>query len=91
MGKLTVTHMGEAGVNVDKSPLELSDNELVQAQNANSYVTIGRSALRKRPGLIAFNTAAITAGSVLGGSDMPLRNTSNSGLRNLYIGRGPTT
>lgn len=91
MGKISVTHMGEAGVNVDKSPLELDDNELVQAQNANSYVTEGRSALQKRPGLIAFNDAEITEGSVLGGSDLPLRNTSNSGLRALYIGRGPTS
>lgn len=91
MGKLSVTHMGEAGVNVDKSPLELADNELAQAQNAQSVVEVGRSALRKRPGLVAFNTAIITAGSVLGGSDLPLRNTSSSGIRNLYIGRGPTT
>lgn len=91
MAKLTVTHMGEAGVNVDKSPLELDDNELVRAQNANAYATEGRSAIRKRPGLIAFNTAVITEGSVLGGSDLPLRNTGTSGIRGLYIGRGPTT
>lgn len=91
MGSLSVTHMGEAGVNIDKGPLALDDNELVLGQNAFSDVEIGREALRKRPGLIAFNVAAITAGSVLGGSDLPLRNTSNLGLRGLYIGRGPTS
>lgn len=91
MGKLTVTHMGQAGVNVDKNPLELESNELVQAQNAVSDVLVGRATLRKRPGLIAFNDTAITTGAVLGGSDLPLKNESASGVRNLYIGRGPTT
>ncbi len=91
MGSLTVTHMGLAGVNVDKDPLELGDNELVQAQNAVTDVAAGFSTLRKRAGLIAFNVAAITAGSVLGGADLPIRNASTSGIRNLYIGRGPTT
>lgn len=90
MAELTVTHMGLAGVNVDKNPLELGDNELVQSQNAASDVSAGFSTLRKRPGLIAFNTDVITEGDVLGGSDLPLRNTSNTGLRNLFIGRGPT-
>lgn len=90
MADISVTHMGEAGVNVDKSPLALNDNELLQAQNAISETRtdLGVSSLRKRPGLIAFNEDAITEGSVLGGSDLPLRNTSNSGIRNLLIGRG---
>jgi len=91
MAELKVSHMGLAGVNVDKDPLELGDNELQRSQNAASDTEAGFSTLRKRPGLIAFNVAAITQGSVLGGSDVPLRNTSNSGLRNLYIGRGPTS
>lgn len=89
MAKLTVTHMGEAGVNVDKDPLELGDNELVQAQNAISDVTSGNAVLRKRPGFVAFNTDALSA-SVLGGSDLPLRNESASGVRSLYLGRGAT-
>ncbi len=88
---LNVQHMGMAGVNVDKDPLELGDNELTKAQNAVSEVGDGASVLRKREGLLAFNVTAITQGSVLGGSDLPLRNTSNSGIRNLYIGRGPTS
>jgi len=90
MGKLTVTHMGQAGVNVDKNALELDDNELAQAQNAVSDEIVGKTTLRKRPGLVAFNDTAISAGAVLGGSDLPLRNESTSGVRNLYIGRGPT-
>jgi hypothetical protein len=91
MGKLTVTHMGQAGVNVDKNPLQLDDNELVSAQNAISDVVVGRTTLRKRPGLIAFNTDAITAGAVLGGADLPVRDESAGGVRNLYVGRGPTS
>jgi hypothetical protein len=90
MAELKVTHMGLAGVNVDKNPLEMGDDELQQAQNAITDVDAGFSTLRKRPGLVAFNTDIITEGSVLGGSDLPLRNTSNTGLRNLFIGRGPT-
>ena len=88
MGELSVTHMGEAGVNVDKSPLELADNELVQAQNAISEVVVGRTTLRKRAGLIAFNTDTITEGTVLGGSDLPSEHQGASTARNLYIGRG---
>lgn len=91
MGKLTVTHMGQAGVNVDKNALELDDNELVQSQNAVSDEIVGKATLRKRPGLIAFNDAEITEGAVLGGSDLPLRNESSTGTRTLYIGRGPTS
>lgn len=91
MGNLKVTHMGEAGVNVDKTPSELDDNELQQGQNAFSDVTIGKAALRKRPGLLAFNVTAITEGAVLGGTDLPLKDDSNQGVRNLYVGRGPTT
>lgn len=90
MGLLSVTHMGLAGVNVDKDPLELGDNELEKSQNARADVEAGYSTLHKRPGLIAFNTDAITAGDVLGGADLPVQNTSTSGIRSLFIGRGPT-
>lgn len=89
MGSLTVTHMGAAGVNVDKGPLELGDNELAQAQNAVSDVADGQTSIRKRQGLIAFNTTT-TAGTVLGGADLPVANLSTTGVRNLYLGRGPT-
>lgn len=87
---LVVTSMGQFGVNVDKNPLELGDSELIKAQNATVRVT-SESSLSKRPGLVAFNTTLIAAGSVLGGISLPVRNTSSSGVRSLYIGRGPTS
>lgn len=83
---LVISHMGLAGVNVDKNSLELSDNELTQAQNAVAF----NASLRKRPGLVAFNTATITSGAVLGGMDLPLPDASASGSRSLFVGRGPT-
>ncbi len=88
MATLKVTHMGEAGVNVDKNPLELGDNELTKAQNAVADVAAGTSSLRKRRGFIAFNLTAITEGAVLGGTDLPIKNASSGGVRNLYVGRG---
>jgi hypothetical protein len=92
MAELKVTNFGLNGVNVDKNPLELADGELTQAQNAISDPASGRSTLRKRPGLIAFNTS-VTAGMVLGGIDVPLVNlsTSRGGTVAVYIGRGPLT
>ena len=90
MAKLTVEHMGIGGVNVDKNPLELDENELTQATNAVTDPSSGRSTLRKRPGLIAFSTSA-TAGTVLGGADVPLQNLSSSGTHYVYVGRGPTS
>ena len=80
--------MGIAGVNVDKNPLELDDNELTQAQNAIATTTSGSSSLRKRPGLLRFTTVA-TAGIVLGGSDLTTPNISAGGVHSLYVGRGP--
>jgi hypothetical protein len=88
--KLVVATFGLLGVNVDKNPLELNDGELIQAQNASSDPAAGQSSIRKRPGLIAFNTST-TAGTVLGGSDVPLQDQSHVGNVAIYIGRGPTT
>lgn len=88
MAKLVVESMGQYGVNVDKNPLELDDNELTKAQNAVTDPSSGRSTLRKRPGLIAFTTAA-TADVVLGGIDLPVVDLSPSGTHYVYIGRGP--
>lgn len=87
MGKLTITHMGQAGVNVDKNPLELDDNELLRAQNAVAQSNGGQSSLQKRPGLIALNTDAV-ADIVLGGIDIPFSNLV-SGSKFFLIGRGP--
>jgi hypothetical protein len=87
MAKLVIEHMGMAGVNVDKNPLELADDELTRAQNAISDPSSGNSTLRKRPGLVAFNTTN-TAGVVLGGIDLPLLDKSASGTHYVFIGRG---
>ncbi len=87
MGKLTVSHMGDVGVNVDKNAFELDDNELVRAKNAISAVTAGASTVTKRPGLLRFTVAA-TAGTVLGGRDLPAQNLNDVGQHYLYIGRG---
>jgi hypothetical protein len=88
--KLTVETFGLLGVNVDRNPLELNDGELIQAQNAISDPAAGKSSIRKRPGLLAFTTS-LTAGTVLGGIDMPLLDVSSGGTVGIYLGRGPTT
>lgn len=86
---LIVRQWGQRGVNVDLNPLELDESDLLHAQNAIADESSGRSSIRKRPGLIAFTTSS-TAGSVLGGVDLPLRDL-NSGTRFVYVGRGPTS
>ncbi len=88
--KLTVESLGLNGVNVDKNPLELADNELTVAQNAINDPQSGMSSLRKRKGLIRFTTTA-TAGTVLGGTDLPFANGAPTGLHYVYLGRGPVT
>lgn len=91
MAKLIVESFGTSGVNVDKNPLELDDSELTQAQNATGTdPTSGRASLRKRPGLVAFNTTLLS-GAVLGGIGVPLLDLSHGGTVRLYIGRGPTS
>ena len=89
MADLIVEEFGKFGVNVDKSPFDVGDNELLRGANAMSDISSGKSALRKRPGLLAFNTTD-TVGVVLGGISLPLIDLSNSGLHvAIYIGRGP--
>lgn len=85
---LTVKTMGKFGVNVDKDPLELNDNELVQSQNAIFDIQAGESALRKRAGLINFNAIA-TAAPILGGFPLPAANLSTGGVITVYISRSP--
>jgi len=88
--KLVVETFGLKGVNVDRNPFELTDGELVSAQNAVSIPTAGKASLRKRPGLLAF-TLATMGGSVLGGIGVPLLDLSSGGTLRIYLGRGPTT
>lgn len=85
-GTIDVTELGKRGVNVDKNPLELGDNELTQAQNAINDPAAGDSSIRKRPGLVAFTTTS-TGGTILGGVGVPLQHLL-SGTHFIYIGRG---
>lgn len=84
--KILVRQWGIRGVNVDLNPLELDDSDLVQAQNCVVDPGAGQSSIRKRQGLIAL-TLTSTAGTVLGGVDLPLRDL-RTGTRYVYIGRG---
>ena len=89
---LIVESLGLNGCNVDKDPLELGDNELMQAVNFISDPQSGQSAIRKRPGLIAFNMSTLV-GTILGGCDLPLADQSvvqGVGI-SIYIGRAPTS
>ena len=88
MPPLTVRNMGLLGVNVDNNPLDLDDNQLTKAQNAISDAASGASSVRKRPGLLAFNTSTVTS-IILGGSPLPGPNLSTGGTVSLFIGRSP--
>lgn len=83
--KIDIKSLGLGGVNVDKNPLELDDNELIQSQNAVVEVTSGRSSLRKRQGLTTFTSA--TGGVILGGVGVQLADNV-TGTRLFFIGRG---
>ena len=62
--------LGKAGVNVDKSDLHVSPEELRQAQNAIRNKLGVDGGLCNRPGLVKFNSVA-AAGSLLGGIGVP--------------------
>lgn len=83
--KIDIKNLGTSGVNVDKNPLELDDNELIQSQNAVVEVTSGRSTLRKRTGLTPLT--ATLSGVVLGGVGVQLADNV-TGTRLFFIGRG---
>jgi hypothetical protein len=85
---LKLTDIGKLGVNVDADPISLDDQELRSAQNAIRDPLGADSGLRKRPGLLAYN-GSLTAGEVLGGICVPLKNLSSGGVVTIYIGRGP--
>ena len=87
MAVIKVYRLGLLGVNVDKDPLQLEDQELRQAQNAYDNKLSADGGLSKRPGLIAFNTST-AAGPVVGGIGIPLIDASTSGTHYIYIGRG---
>jgi hypothetical protein len=85
---ISIKTLGRKGVNVDKDPFDLEDDELTNAQNAISDPAKGASAVRKRPGFIGFNASTVTY-NVLGGAPLPGPNLSTGGTVTIYIGRGP--
>lgn len=58
---IIVRGLGLGGVNLVKSPLEMDDNELVQAQNAEPYRERGVAGVRKRAALRPVNASALSA------------------------------
>lgn len=76
-GKISAYNIGSLGVNVDKSAIHLEDGELPSAQNAIRDRIGQDGALRKRPGLVAFNGSAASGGSISGGIGLPITLTGN--------------
>lgn len=87
MGILRVFTLGSKGVNVDKNPLEMDDDELRSAQNAVSDPLGNDAGVGKRPGMKAQNSVA-AAGIIMGGIGVPLLDQSSFGTRYLFLGRG---
>lgn len=94
MADIKVREMGYSGVNVDKNPLELSPQELRQAQNAIAPLKTG-AGIRKRPGLQPFLVEDNDLGSgmyvedqaALGGVALPFGQAWTTYGR-LFLGRG---
>lgn len=87
MAKINLYGLGAGGVNLVKNPLQLADDELTQAQNAelNPDANIGgEGALSKRGGL------AVLTGSALGGSVLGMVGVSllTTYVRTLYAALG---
>jgi hypothetical protein len=58
---IVVVELGTGGVQLVKSPLEMADNELASAQNAEPYRDRGEAGVRKRPAYRPVNTIAVDA------------------------------
>lgn len=88
IGKLAIYNLGSLGVNVDKSPLHLSEGELISAQNAIREPLGLEGGLRKRAGLTHHNANA-GAGSFIGGIGLPLFLEVNT-INGVTLAGGPT-
>ncbi len=84
--QLNVYNLGKRGVNVDKSPIHLDDNELTKSQNAIHDPLGVDGGLKNRPGLIKVNSGA-AAGSITGGIGVPF---TRPATRTLYMGHDRT-
>lgn len=71
MPRLKVDSFGTMGVNVVDSPLHLSDDDLTNAQNAEIFFEDGYPAIRKRLGMVAGITGALS-GPVFALTSIPL-------------------
>jgi hypothetical protein len=84
---IKINKLGYAGVNVDKNPLELDDQELRQSQNTIAPLKTG-AGIRKRPGYTPFLDFIITDSlDILGGAPLPFGDTWTLNTR-IYLGRG---
>lgn len=82
-GKLNIYNLGEAGVDVVKSPLHEADGDLIQAQNAVADPVGLEGGIRKRDGMAKLNAVALT-GAVEGAIHIPL---PAPGTRTYYAGQ----
>ena len=86
MPVFSIYKIGASGVNVSKSPLQLANDELTAAQNAEFLIDPaigGEGALSKRGGLATLTSAL--AGDILGIHPLPLLTTY---ARTLHAARG---
>lgn len=86
-GQIDVYDFGGGGVQLIKDPLELSDTELLQSQNAEVVRDVnggGKGSLSKRGGLNPLNGSALS-GAISGIIPVPLNSTF---VRTLYASLG---
>lgn len=77
-GKLNLFAIGQAGVNVVKSPIQLTDDECTSAQNA-IHAPAAEGGPQKRGGLARRNASALNGGAdILAIASVPLPNPFNS-------------
>lgn len=70
-GKLDIYGLGQGGVNVDANPTQLKDDEARKLQNAVLDTDEAQGGLRKRGGLLRFNSTTL-GGAIYGGISVPL-------------------
>lgn len=87
MGKINVLGLGTKGVNIVKSPIEMDDNELRSAQNAEPSKTLGFPGLTKRDGLIAAAASSLNGSPVRGGVGLPLPPPGDNGLSPIFVAK----
>lgn len=77
-GKLNLFAIGQAGVNVNKSPIQLADDECTSAQNA-IHAPASEGGLQKRGSLLRRHATALNGGAnVLALASVPLPNPFNT-------------